>query len=120
MLLWLSRLRRLSAWRRLIKDVLEDAATLWFAFRHPGTPLWIKCLSVLIPAYLFSPIDIIPEFLLLIGVLDDLVIVPLGVRWVVGLLPEQVREESRVKARRLLRRKDDDDTDVIDVEPNQK
>jgi uncharacterized membrane protein YkvA (DUF1232 family) len=104
MLLWLSRLRRIATWRRFIKDILEDASTLWFAWRHPGTPLWIKCVSILLPAYLFSPIDIIPEFLLLLGILDDLVIVPMGVRWVVGRLPNQVREESRLKAKRLLGR----------------
>ena len=62
---------------------------LWRAFIAPETPLWLKALMLLVPLYLISPLDLIPDFIPLAGWLDDVVVIPLLVGWIVGLLPQQ-------------------------------
>ena len=71
----------------------KELVTLWRAFRHPATPIHLKIAMLLVPLYLVSPIDIIPDFFLGLGILDDLVIVPLLVNWLFKLLPPEVRGE---------------------------
>ncbi len=62
---------------------------LWRAFLTPETPLWLKGLMLLVPLYLISPLDIIPDFIPLAGWLDDIVVIPLLVSWIVNLLPQR-------------------------------
>lgn len=64
-----------------------DARRLWFALRHPLAPGWLKAGTALLVLYVFSPIDLIPDVLPLIGVVDDLVLVPLAIRWMLNRLP---------------------------------
>jgi uncharacterized membrane protein YkvA (DUF1232 family) len=88
-------LARLRAWAAELKAQL---LTLWFARSHPDTPWYAKALAVLVAAYAFSPIDLVPDFIPVLGYLDDAVIVPLGIWLALRLIPEQVLAESRVKA----------------------
>ena len=67
--------------------VRGDARQLWFALRHPDAPGWLKWGTALIALYLFSPIDLIPDVLPVIGMVDDLVLVPLAIRWMLKRLP---------------------------------
>ncbi len=88
-------------WRRLVRlwaVVRTDARLIWLALRHPRAPGWLKfaCLGVL--AYLISPIDVIPDVLPVIGVMDDLVIVPLLLRGLFKLLPPDVRADVLARA----------------------
>jgi uncharacterized membrane protein YkvA (DUF1232 family) len=62
---------------------------LWRAFMAPATPIWLKGLMLLVPLYLISPLDLIPDFIPLAGWLDDLVVIPLLVSWIVSLLPHE-------------------------------
>ena len=62
--------QRLKTWARLLKG---DVVALWFACRHPGTPLTAKIAAVLIVAYAFSPIDLIPDFIPVLGLLDEVI-----------------------------------------------
>jgi len=71
----------------------KELGTLWRAFRHKATPLHLKLAMLLVPLYLVSPIDIIPDLFLGFGIIDDLVIVPLLVNWIFKLLPSEVRGE---------------------------
>ncbi len=73
-------------WKRLsLLWVLKgDARRLWFALRHPDAPGWLKAGTALVVLYLLSPVDLIPEALPLIGVIDDLVLVPAAIRWMLG------------------------------------
>jgi uncharacterized membrane protein YkvA (DUF1232 family) len=66
----------------------NELATLWRAFLAPETPWRLKALMLLVPAYLLSPIDLIPDVEPLLGWLDDVVIVPMLVSWIVGMLPQ--------------------------------
>ena len=77
-------------WKRLTvlwTLVRGDARRLWFALRHPAAPGWLKLGSALIVLYLVSPIDLVPDAIPLLGVVDDLVIVPLAIRWLLARLP---------------------------------
>ncbi len=74
----------LRQWARRIK---RDGITLWFATRHPGTPWTIKLLGLFVVAYALSPIDLIPDFIPILGYLDDVLLLP-GLIWLgVCLLP---------------------------------
>ena len=77
--------------------VRGDARRLWFALRHPAAPGWLKVGTALIALYFISPIDLIPDFIPFIGVVDDLVIVPLAIRWLLNRLPPEIAKgaESR-------------------------
>ena len=67
---------------------------LWRAFMAPGTPLWLKGLMLVVPLYLVSPLDIIPDFIPFAGWLDDIVVIPLLVSWIVSLLPQPATARS--------------------------
>ncbi|WP_058962263.1 YkvA family protein [Type-E symbiont of Plautia stali] len=88
-------LKRLRRWARLIK---RDVLTLWFACRDPRTPWWFKLLAFGIVAYALSPVDLIPDFIPIIGLLDDAIIVPLGVIILLRLLPREIRISSAERA----------------------
>ena len=68
------------------------------AARDPRTPLAAKLLAALVVAYALSPIDLVPDFIPVLGHLDDLVLVPLGIWAVMKLVPPEVMAEARVKA----------------------
>ena len=72
--------------------------TVYFIARDPKTPWLVKILAILIAAYALSPIDLIPDFIPVIGYLDDLIIVPLGLLLVIRLTPKQVIESAKQKA----------------------
>ena len=67
----------------------RELTILWRAFTAAETPLHLKALMLLVPLYLISPIDFIPDFVPVLGWLDDLVVIPLLVSWLVGLLPQK-------------------------------
>lgn len=71
-----------------------DARQLWFALRHPNAPGWLKVGTALIALYLLSPIDVIPDVVPFLGVMDDLVLVPLAVRYLLKRLPPDVAQAA--------------------------
>jgi uncharacterized membrane protein YkvA (DUF1232 family) len=89
-------LERAKAQARLLK---RESYALYFVARHPRTPWYAKLLAAAVVAYAFSPLDLIPDFVPVIGYLDDLVIVPLGIALVLRLVPSEVLGECRERAR---------------------
>lgn len=81
------------------RRIKHDTMVVYFAARDPRTPLSVRLLALAVAAYALSPIDLIPDFIPVLGYLDDLVIVPLGILLVIRLTPAAVREESRARAR---------------------
>jgi uncharacterized membrane protein YkvA (DUF1232 family) len=84
------------AWKRvsvLWSVVKGDARLLWRALRHPQAPRWLKLGTAGLLLYLISPVDLIPDVVPVLGVLDDVVILPLAVRWMLARLPEHVRTD---------------------------
>jgi uncharacterized membrane protein YkvA (DUF1232 family) len=81
--------------------VRRDARLLWLALKHPQSPRWLKPAVGLMVLYVISPIDLIPDAIPFLGVVDDVVLVPLALRWVLSKLPAHVRadiDEPAVKA----------------------
>ena len=72
-----------------------ELATLWRAFRAAETPLHLKLLMLFVPLYLVSPLDLLPDAILLLGWVDDLIVVPLLVNWIVKMLPQRVPVYAR-------------------------
>lgn len=92
----LSRLKtRLQTWARSLK---RDVMTLWFCARHPDTPWWLRALMLGVVAYALSPIDLIPDFIPVLGYLDDLLLLPLGIWLAVRLMPASILDECRAEA----------------------
>ncbi len=85
----------LRTWARRIK---RDGVTLWFACRHPETPMLAKCLSVFVVAYALSPIDLVPDFIPVLGYVDDVLLLPALIWLAVRLIPERVLVACRVQA----------------------
>jgi uncharacterized membrane protein YkvA (DUF1232 family) len=80
-------------WKRVARlwgVVRGDARRLWFALRHPEAPGWLKWGTALIVLYVLSPVDLVPDTLPIIGVVDDLVLVPLAMRFLLGRLPPHI------------------------------
>ena len=85
----------LRRWARLQK---RDTLALWFAVRDPRTPWIARLVAALVVAYALSPIDLIPDFIPALGLLDDLILVPLGLALVIRLIPRAVMDDARQRA----------------------
>lgn len=93
--------RETIMWKRLAvlwTVVRGDARLLWYALRHPKAPGWLKLGTAGIVFYLVSPVDLIPDLVPLFGVVDDLVLVPLAIRWLLGRLPADLRADIERQA----------------------
>jgi uncharacterized membrane protein YkvA (DUF1232 family) len=88
-------LSRVKTWARSLR---RDGHAIYLASRDPRVPWYAKVLAVAVAAYALSPIDLIPDFIPVIGYLDDLIILPLGIWLVVSLIPGEVMVEYRAKA----------------------
>lgn len=88
-------IERLRAWAKRLK---RDVMVLWLAARDPRVPLVAKLLAGVVAAYALSPIDLIPDFIPVLGYLDDLLIVPAGIWLAVRMIPAAVLEDLRAKA----------------------
>lgn len=86
---------RLQRWARSIR---ADVIAVYFAAKDPRVPWYAKALAVCVAGYALSPIDLIPDFIPVLGYLDDVVIVPLGILAVVKLVPPDVMAEHRAAA----------------------
>jgi len=89
-------LARLKARASTLKS---ESFAVYIAARDPRTPWFARALLLLVAAYALSPIDLIPDFLPVIGYLDDLIIVPAGIALALRMIPPQVMQEARVLAR---------------------
>src|SRR5689334_25334789 len=87
---------RLRTWARTIK---LDALALYLAARDPRTPWYAKALALCVAGYAFSPIDLIPDFIPVLGYLDDVVLIPLGIAIAIKMIPPEVLAECRARAR---------------------
>ena len=88
----------MSRLREWAKELKKQTLVVYFAARDPRTPWLARLLALGIAAYALSPIDLIPDFIPILGYLDDLIIVPLGVMLVLRMVPAEVVAASRAKA----------------------
>jgi uncharacterized membrane protein YkvA (DUF1232 family) len=80
------------------KRLKRDIGALYYACKHEKTPLLVKLLALVVVGYALSPIDLIPDFIPILGYLDDVILLPLGIYIVVKLLPDEILVECREKA----------------------
>jgi uncharacterized membrane protein YkvA (DUF1232 family) len=77
----------------------NDVYAIYLAYKHPDTPWYAKLFSIIIVSYAFSPIDLIPDFIPILGYLDDLILIPLGITIAIKIIPRKVLDECREKAK---------------------
>ena len=93
--------QKIKQWAKTIK---KEVLMVWLVAKDQRTPAWIKILALMIAAYALSPIDLIPDFIPVLGYLDDLIIVPLGLLLVMKLTPKEIIEDCRIRASLLAER----------------
>ena len=91
----------LDAWKRRARQLSAQTYALYLAYRDPRTPWYAKVFAALVVGYVFSPIDPLPDWIPAVGLLDEMVVVPIGVLVAAKMIPPQVMEESREKAREV-------------------
>jgi uncharacterized membrane protein YkvA (DUF1232 family) len=84
--------------RRWAKNLKRQTMVLWFCYQHPQTPWLPTWISVFVVGYALSPIDLIPDFIPVLGYLDDVIILPLGILLAIRLMPPLVLVECQLKA----------------------
>jgi uncharacterized membrane protein YkvA (DUF1232 family) len=94
-------LQRLRNWARGLQS---EAHALYLAARDPRTPWHARALAILVAGYALSPIDLIPDFIPVLGFLDEIVLIPLGILAAVKLIPPEVLAEHRAAAARVAER----------------
>ena len=94
----------LEAWRRRARRLKSETYALYLAYRDPRVPWHAKVFAALVVGYAFSPIDLIPDIIPVLGYLDDLILIPLGVIAAVRMIPEDVLSECRRKAHEMVER----------------
>ena len=88
----------LAAWRERARALKREIYALYFAAKDPRVPWYAKAVAVCVVAYAFSPIDLIPDPIPVLGYLDDLVLLPLGIALVLRLIPAEVLDDCRRRA----------------------
>jgi uncharacterized membrane protein YkvA (DUF1232 family) len=91
----------LETWKRWARRLSAQTYALYLAYRHPRTPWYAKVFAALIVGYVFSPIDPIPDFIPGVGLLDEMVVVPVGVLIAAKMIPREVMDECQEKAREV-------------------
>lgn len=76
----------------------RDVTALWYAYKDKRTPWYAKAFAIVVVAYAISPIDLIPDFIPVIGYLDDLILVPAGIALALKMIPKEVMADARVEA----------------------
>jgi len=94
----------LEKWQKWAQHLKAETIALYLAYRHPRTPFYAKILVAILLAYAFSPIDLIPDFIPILGYLDDLLLLPLGIALALYFIPEDVMDECRKQSQELTQR----------------
>ena len=89
--------------KQQVHRLRSETFALYLAARHPQTPWYAKVLVAGIVAYAISPVDLIPDFIPLLGYLDDLIVIPLGMALAIRLIPESILSECRIQADKTFR-----------------
>ena len=88
-----------SSWKERVQALKQETFTLYLACRHPRVPWYAKGLALIVVGYALSPIDLIPDFIPLLGYVDDLILIPLGFMLVIRMIPDDVLAECRRQSR---------------------
>jgi len=92
----------LDSWKSRARELKVETYALYLAYRDPRTPWAARLFSALVVAYAFSPIDLIPDPIPVLGYLDDLILIPLGVYLAIKMIPPEVLEECREQSETVM------------------
>lgn len=95
-------MRLLAEFKQRAHRLRAETFALYLAARHPGTPWYAKLFVAGIVAYAFSPIDLIPDFVPVLGYLDDLILIPIGIALAIRMVPSSVLAECRARAQEVM------------------
>lgn len=88
----------LQVWKQRAQQLKTETYALYLAYRDPRVPWYARLCAAIVVGYAFSPVDLIPDFIPVLGYLDDLVLLPLGVALVLRMIPEALLAECRARA----------------------
>ncbi|WP_246072962.1 YkvA family protein [Paenibacillus dokdonensis] len=94
-------MKKFDQLKNKVRAIKLNLFVLYLAYKDPRVPWYAKLFAVCVVAYAFSPIDLIPDFIPILGYLDDLVIVPLGITIALKMIPIVVLDECRIKAEEM-------------------
>jgi uncharacterized membrane protein YkvA (DUF1232 family) len=94
--------RFIETWKRRAGELKIEVYALYLAYKDPRVPLYARIFAACVVGYAFSPIDLIPDPIPILGYLDDLVLVPLGVTLAIRMIPPEVLKECRSRAREVM------------------
>jgi uncharacterized membrane protein YkvA (DUF1232 family) len=92
--------RYIEIWKKRAVQLKAEVYALYLAYKDERTPTFARLFAAVVVAYAFSPIDLIPDFIPILGYLDDLVLVPLGIFLALKMIPPEVMSECRIRAAR--------------------
>jgi uncharacterized membrane protein YkvA (DUF1232 family) len=95
-------LNAVERWKERVRQLKRETYAIYLASRDPRVPWYARVLIAFVVAHTFSPIDLIPDFIPVLGYLDDLIIAPLGIALALKMIPEEVMTESRRKAQAIV------------------
>ena len=87
--------------KRKVEKIKKEIGALFLAYKRKDIPIYAKLVSILVVGYAFSPIDLIPDFIPVLGYLDDLIIVPLGIALAIKLIPKDIMKECRQQSENI-------------------
>ncbi|MBE4906840.1 DUF1232 domain-containing protein [Bacillus luteolus] len=94
-------MKKLKVWARKLKRQLF---VLYLAYKDERVPWFAKLFTACVVAYAFSPIDLIPDFIPILGYLDDVILVPLGIMFALKMIPKEVIAECEIKAEEMMKK----------------
>ena len=94
--------KTIDTWKQRVRQLKAETYALYLAYRDPRVPGYARILAAIVVGYAFCPIDLIPDFVPVLGYLDDLILVPLGIWLVLKLIPPEVMAEARGRAQQVM------------------
>ena len=94
--------RTIDTWKQRVRQLKSETYALYLAYRDPRVSWYARVLAAIVVGYAFCPIDLIPDFVPVLGYLDDLILVPLGIWLVLKLIPPEVMAEARGRAQQVM------------------
>ena len=102
-------------WKNSVKKIKSDIPALFFALKEKETPVVAKIMAGITVAYALSPIDLIPDFIPILGYLDDFILLPLLIALTVKLIPKAILETSRLKAEEMSNKRNSSSSSGTDI-----
>jgi uncharacterized membrane protein YkvA (DUF1232 family) len=91
-------LKHIDAWKQRAKQLKVETYAVWLAYKDPRVPWYARVFAACVVGYAFSPIDLVPDPIPVLGYLDDLVLIPLGIALALRMIPPEVMAECRERA----------------------